>query len=318
MPTNRLDLTWTDATWTLIQLAIHDEAARSRIARKFLPLQTPADATTISADSIRVNGHGVVPGIELRTQTTDIVELAVNVYLTTQESAEADAHSAVSLVTYAANLIANAEDQLIFRGQEAVDHSPIFQTVRVDRGAPGPGLLNAPGVGSVRVRRDGHGAFTETIYPRVAEACAELQAHHAGRLALVLPTRIYPDTFAVIPETPKTPKDLIGALVEDRFYASSALPADRGLMVALDGNTMDLVVTVDANATFLQVDARGRFDMSVSERLALRLKDPSAVVRLEFAAAAVEAGAAGTSVPEAVGEEAESRRRNGRRAVTTR
>src|SRR5438093_631945 len=131
---NTLQLNWTDATWTMIQNAIHDEAMRARVARKFLPLQTPADATTISSDTIRAG-------------------------------------------------------------------------------------------------RDGRRTFTETVYPRVAEAAAYLQGRHAGRLALVLPTQVYPDTFAAIPGSPTTPKDQITAFVEDRFYSSSALPPDRGLVL---------------------------------------------------------------------------------------
>src|SRR5207247_11229072 len=74
----------------------------------------------------------------------------------------------------------------------------------------------------------------------------------------------------------------IEAFVEDRFYVSNGLPPDRGLVLALDGNTIDLVVTVDATPTFLQVDSQGRFDFSISERIALRVKDPTAVARLEF------------------------------------
>ncbi len=296
MPTNTLQLNWTEATWALIQKAVHDEGVRTRVARRFLPLQTPADATTISSDAIDTN-DGRSQGIEMRTRTTEIVELAVPVLLTQQEAAEADSHSAITLVTYAANLIANAEDIVIFQGREGVEGSRIFPTVRIQAGDPGPGLLNAEGVGVVKVRRDGRRTFTETIYPRVAEAAARLQERHAGRLALVLPTLVYPDTFAAIPGSPTTPKDQIAAFVDDRLYASGGLPADRGLVLALDGNTMDLVVTVDTTATYNQVE-RLRFALSVWERMALRLKDPSAVIVLEFevmAARAPEAVPAGAA-----------------------
>src|SRR5207247_7944253 len=175
---NTLQLNWTDATWTMIQNAIHDEAMRARVARKFLPLQTPADATTISSDTIRANDQRGPQGLEMRTRTTEIIELAVNVFLTQAEAAEPDSHSAITLVTYAANLIANAEDVVIFQGNEGVQQSPIFPTVQILAGDPGTGMLSAPCVYAIRVGRDGRRTFTETFYPRVAEAAAYLQGRH--------------------------------------------------------------------------------------------------------------------------------------------
>src|SRR5438034_2015759 len=101
MPANTLQLTWTDANWALVQKTVHDEAARLRVARQFLSLQTPADAATISADLIHMNERAWPErGIEIRTKTTEIVELAVNVFLTPQAAAESDLHSAISLFTY--------------------------------------------------------------------------------------------------------------------------------------------------------------------------------------------------------------------------
>lgn len=286
MPANTLQLTWTDANWALIQKTVHDEAARLRVARQFLSLQTPQDASTISADLINVNGERAWAqrGIEIKTKTIEIVELAVNVFLTPQAAAESDLHSAVSLFTYAANLIAHAEDTLVFQGGDVirrVDTYPVFRAVRVT-GDAGSGLLDRNEVETVRVEPV-DGTYTSTLYAAVAKAATEVQANHAGRLALVLPSRVYPDAFRGQPGS--RPKDEIEAFVGDRFYASNGLPDDRGLVLALDGNTMDLVVTLDATPTFLQVDAQGRFDFSVSERIALRVKDPTAVARLEFAPA---------------------------------
>ncbi|MGH2413199.1 MAG: hypothetical protein ACRDEA_05825, partial [Microcystaceae cyanobacterium] len=92
------------------------------------------------------------------------------------------------------------------------------------------------------------------------------------------------------------PADRIKGLVGDRFYGTSTLPNDfdgsnssnksspvpQGLLVALDGNTMDLVMGMDATTAFMQVDGEGLYRFRVFERFALRLKDPKAVVRLEF------------------------------------
>lgn len=91
------------------------------------------------------------------------------------------------------------------------------------------------------------------------------------------------------------PADRIKGLVADRFYSTSTLPNDftgqratlntpQGLLVALDGNTMDLVMDMDPITEFMQVDCDGLYCFRVFERFALRLKDFKAVVRLEFQA----------------------------------
>ena len=79
----------------------------------------------------------------------------------------------------------------------------------------------------------------------------------------------------------------------DRFYSTSTLPNDfdssdkhptvpQGLLVALDGNTMDLVMGMDPTTAFMQIDGEGLYRFRVFERFTLRLKDSQAVVRLEF------------------------------------
>jgi hypothetical protein len=45
---------------------------------------------------------------------------------------------------------------------------------------------------------------------------------------------------------------------------------------------MDLAIAAEATPQFTQIDAQGRYMFRVYERLALRLKDYNAIVRLEF------------------------------------
>jgi hypothetical protein len=54
------------------------------------------------------------------------------------------------------------------------------------------------------------------------------------------------------------------------------------VLVSLGGNTMDLVVGLDATTTFMQQDPDGNYRFRVVQRFALRLKDTTAVVRFEF------------------------------------
>ena len=65
-------------------------------------------------------------------------------------------------------------------------------------------------------------------------------------------------------------------------YAPSGLPSYYGSLVSTGGNTMDLVVGIEPTVGFMQQDVDGNFRFRVAERVALRLKDITAVIRLEF------------------------------------
>lgn len=56
----------------------------------------------------------------------------------------------------------------------------------------------------------------------------------------------------------------------------------RGVLLSLSGESVDLAIAAPATPEFRQVDANGRYLFSVSERFALRIKDPLAVVPLRF------------------------------------
>jgi hypothetical protein len=70
--------------------------------------------------------------------------------------------------------------------------------------------------------------------------------------------------------------------VEEGFYGTGTLPAARGVFLSLGGDTMDLVIGEDATLAFLQEDAAGNYVFRLYERIALRIKDITAVIALEF------------------------------------
>jgi len=134
--------------------------------------------------------------------------------------------------------------------------------------------------------------YGENTFGAVARAFALLQKTHYGRCALVLHTNVYADTYAALPETLAVPAERIRGLVSDHFYVSSALPPFTGILVAIDGDTMDLVVGQAPLTTFTQV-SNSQYLFRLFERMALRLKDPTAVVRLEFLLTAEDTPEAG-------------------------
>src|SRR5262245_6773557 len=107
-------------------------------------------------------------------------------------------------------------------------------------------------------------------------------AGQAGPYALALSSAVYADTFVPIAGTTVLPADQIRPLVSRGLVDTGGLPAGRGLIASLGGNTIDLVITVDPTSAFVQVDEQGIYQFRVFERWALRVKDPGALVRLVF------------------------------------
>jgi uncharacterized linocin/CFP29 family protein len=61
---------------------------------------------------------------------------------------------------------------------------------------------------------------------------------------------------------------------------SSTLPDGSGLVVALGGAPIDLVVGTDMSLQFLQVTREANFLFRVHEKLVLRIKEEDAIVAL--------------------------------------
>ena len=225
-----------------------------------------------------------------------------------------DVQSAVTLAIGAANLLALAEDKLIFQGEKAKDDQ-LFKSKVVSFNNPPQqpivGLLPADTKFSVEPTQDNANpelnSYGENTYAEVAKGYAFLQDRHGGRQALVLPTTVYADTYAPLLTTldiPAITADRLKGLVKDLtyitatgttvtvpgIYGTSTMPgfnsndgSAKGVLVALDGNTMDLVVAIPPTVYQLpQTDNDGNYLFRVYERFALRLKDRKAVVELDF------------------------------------
>jgi uncharacterized linocin/CFP29 family protein len=207
--------------------------------------------------------------------------------------------TALTLATRAANRLAQGEDLVIFQGQQA-SANPLFQNTTVhNRGTPSDtGLLNLPPGGLpgqdprqiIPVPPVRPNVYAENTFAAVAQGYSLLQQlGHYGPYALVLQTIPYADTFAPLPNTLILTADRLKPLMTAGFYGTGTLPSNPGgnpqyygLLVSLGGNTKDLVVGLDATTGFMQQDTDGTYRFRVVERFALRLKDISAVIRLEF------------------------------------
>jgi hypothetical protein len=163
--------------------------------------------------------------------------------------------------------------------------------------SPVDGFLSTNGPNGrtiINVYQTEPGLYGDNTYAAVAEGYAKLQENHYGRQALVLPSTIYADTFATRATTLEIPAitaDRIKGLIGNFVFGTSTLPAPsangqptkpaKGVLLALDGNTMDLVVQMGPTVQVVRQE-RSDFIFNVYERFALRLKDPKAVVELDF------------------------------------
>lgn len=276
MNLGREALAWSSELWARLDQAVHAEVNRAGVAGKVLPLQSSMpDATTIPADVIdpqtmTVRDDAVLP----------LIELSVEFSLTPQQvEREAELATAVTLASRASNLIAQAEDLLVFQGDPARD-AEVFDAVR-RRGGPAEGLVAAaPSAVQVAAK---NGEVGERIVQAVTRACSDLQGRgQYGPYALVLRTEQYADASAPLENTLVMPADRLRPLVAQGFFATGAMPEATGLVISVGGAPVDLAIGVEPTVSFLQIDGNGHSLFRVFERFVLRLKDERALVRLEF------------------------------------
>lgn len=272
--------------WDDIDKAVDDEN-QLKVAARFLSPYPLLGKTSALRGIINAKKSPI-----LSIQQSDmmpLIEIGVQFALTAaQVTDEAQSQTGVTLAHRAGALGALAEDLVIFQGNKGLD-DPVFQTVQTDGSDAGTGLVFAPPKDQVipvfpvivDPADPDQNRYGENTFGEVARAFALLQKTHYGRCALVLHTNVYADTYAALPDTLAVPAERIKGLVSDHFFVSSALPPFTGILVAIDGDTMDLVVGQDPFTEFTQVN-NSQWIFRLYERFALRLKDPTAVVRLEF------------------------------------
>jgi uncharacterized linocin/CFP29 family protein len=302
---------WTPDIWDRIDKAVHDEVMRTRVAQKFLPIRPVIPRTTsVPTDAITPPTKATPTLIVDEGLTTRLNEFWVEFALTPQQVEhetgnilELGHSTAVTLATRAANLLSQAEDLVIFSGLNAISTNSLFQNgIVLNRGAPtDTGLLDLsptafplPQAQVIPVKPKDPavpGVYAEHTFAAVAEGYSVLQGNgQYGPYALVLQTTPYADTYAPLPDTLILTADRLKPLMDAGFFGTGTLPSNAletephsfGLLVSLGGNTMDLVVGLDATTAFMQQDTDGAYRFRVVERFALRLKDPTAVIRLEF------------------------------------
>jgi uncharacterized linocin/CFP29 family protein len=309
MAQDNSQVSWTDEQWARVNQVIQEEASRARVAANFLPLYGPLAPSTDFVGDAAVSYPDVAGGSTQQkiaiadTDTIKLPTLQVKVYLRGAQMADPEMTSVLALFRRAANVLARLEDAVIFNGQSAPGGD--------GRSNPKGGLLDLPRIWEIWGGQESGGLLgpdptgpeprTRTHVPihldadnggrlvaAVSDAISRLEGKgHFGPFAVVLD-----HNFFLIAQTPNDnslvlPQDrIIPFLGGGSLLRSSTLPAHSGVVVALGGAPVEIVVATDMSVQFLQVTTDPSFIFRVFEKVALRIKEHAAIMALTLEGAA--------------------------------
>jgi uncharacterized linocin/CFP29 family protein len=272
---------WTEEQWVRINLAIQEEAQRARVAAKLLPLYGPLPG---DADFVRQVTISPIPaGGALQVDDRSVIELAtvqVKLHLRGAQLADPELGSVLSAFRRAANIVARVEDALVFNGQPAPNQLP---PGTANLGATLSGGQQSPGLVAIGAVVGPPVTNGNDLVAAVTAALGHLESNgHFGPFAVALGQDFF--GFAQLPNPNSqqvTPQDqIIPLLGGGSLLRCSAIPPDRGVVVALGGEPIDLVIATDVSAQFLLLNDQPIYVFRVYEKLVLRIKSTDAVVTL--------------------------------------
>jgi uncharacterized linocin/CFP29 family protein len=303
MTQNNPQVPWTDEQWNRVNQAIQEEANRARVAASFLPLYGPLPPDT---DFVRANimhdgspkpdrttraqpQPGETPGPRQRLTIDDVttiplMTLQVKVFLRGAQMADPEMTSAMQLFRRAANILARLEDAVVFNGQTGPNEGPPPGTIE---GLPPQPIWQALG-GQKNWGLLGedpkHGAPMDgnQLVSAVSYSIGKLeQSGHFGPFAVVLDHNFFTAVQTPNADSLVLPQDrIIPFLSGGSLLRSSTLPDRSGVVVALGGAPVELVVATDVTLNTLQVTTDPMFVFRVYEKIVLRIKEPDAIKAL--------------------------------------
>jgi uncharacterized linocin/CFP29 family protein len=295
---------WTDEQWARVNKVVQEEASRARMAATFLPLVGPLPADTdFVREGLIQNQPTPPPNIGIQDKSViQLATLQVKVPVRGAQMADPEMTSVLALFRRAANVLARLEDTVVFRGLVPDPALPNRFAPPIDVGPPPPqrvweitggersrGLWTDPLVSPLAPQVDIAArpfAHADTRLVRgIAQAIGILEAQgQFGPFAVVLDQALF-----LVAQTPTAalvlPQDrILPFLGGGPLLRSSTLNVARGVrsgvVVALGGEPVELVIATDVCVQFLQVTAEPNFVFRVCEKMALRIKEPEAIVRL--------------------------------------
>ncbi len=300
-------LPWTEEQWSLVHKTVQEGARKARVAASFLPLYGPLPPDQVTVRALPMSQSDIDPqhswGQAQRLEVDDgdmmrLTTIAVEVYVKTHEAQDPELAAALSMLGRAADVLGRLEDAIVFNGQKDKDVAPhwggndgpvvVPHIYTVSSGQPNPGLLG--GYGGLRDKSDPCVAIkggkdlarvSESLVNGIVAAISELEAAgHYGPFASVLGDHLFLAANSPSPHSMVLPSDRIIPFLDGPLLRSSTIPDGQGVVVALAGAPIDLVIARDLHVTYVQTTPEPRHVLRVSERFGLRIKQPGAVVVL--------------------------------------
>ena len=301
MTANNPQVQWTDEQWTRIHQVIQEEATRARVAASFMPLYGPLSPET---DFVRRELISYQPwpagqpppanriAIDDRN-VSQLATLQVRLRVRGAQMADPELTSVLALFRRAANVLARLEDAVVFNGL-------VRDPAIAGRFAPPPagvaglgGIWEITGGEVLRGLLDPANLLIRVVPPlprarglvrAVSRAIGHLEANgHFGPFAVVLDQALFTIAQTPDPNSLVLPQDrIIPFLSGGSLLRSSTLPMGSGVVVALGGAPVELVVAKDMCLEFLQLTHEPEFIFRVCEKMVLRIKQPTAIITLRW------------------------------------
>lgn len=299
-------LAWTGDQWDRIRQIVHDEALRTRVAASFLPLFGPLAGGTeiIPANTLRMP-TAKHPGLgRMTVNDHDSLRLAgvsVNVYLKNHMVSDPELAAATMLFRRAAQVVARVEDAIIFNGRSRPAGEATYaeqQGLVGVAGVPPVYTVSGPGTdepygGLVQAARGQADSRPDqpmvrlasvdgpSVFEAVVDAVTQLEtAGHYKPYACVLSHSLFKAVNQPLPASMVLPRDSILPFLDGPLLRSSCLEGNVGLLIALQGEPVEIVVPGDISVRYLQTMEDGGHAFRVSQRFRLRVKDASAIVMI--------------------------------------
>jgi len=289
---------WTADQWSLVNRTVMSEVNKVSVAGAFLPCYGPLKNTAevVRRQNIyegrRNEGRegetlSVEPLMVDDVETHRLWTASIYIHLKQQQIAQEQLEDALLVFRRAANLLARAEDAIVFNGlphadpsRAELDQIRVSTLCRVTGGEHAPGLVAA---GQTELAKPVPPPYGGNLVTAVAAAISDLESYgHLGPFACIMGMQAF-----VAAQTPNDgslvlPSDRIEPLLGMKIMRSGALPPGQIVVVSLAGDPIDLVVATSPTVQFLHLTDEARYVFRVYERFVLRVKERNAVVSFQL------------------------------------
>lgn len=306
------NLGWTEEQWNRITSTVTEEAQRARVAAQVLPTCGPEDPSVVAVPKYALSTKAIKAGGPYRLEvdispTLALTTIAVNVQLRSAQVSDPSLQAALVMFRRAANIIARIEDALMVNGWDAKavgptgysTHDPVYTLHGEDKvtglldasdsttipnaaakaAAAAAALPNAPPAPVPPPPSTG-----EDLVDGIVLAISELETRGGtAPFACLLSNKLF--EMACHPTGSMVmPRDRLLPILGGPLVRSSVIdPASKasGVVIALGGEPVEVVVASDIDVRYLQATEEPRYVFRVSERVALRIKDSNAIQLLK-------------------------------------